>query len=166
MRLLKLVEASRVVAVVTVCLVGLAQHLALAQRDPLIGAWQLNPAKSTFSPGPPPRSQTLIYSEQGLALKATNRGIDAQGKRSTLEFTIAYDEKDYPTLGSRDYDLSAYRRIDAHTSEFTRKKGGKVVQRGTRVLSKDGNTLIFTVKGVDASGRKISNVVVFEREER
>ena len=165
MRRLKPVAGCRVGVLLTVCLVTpFAQHLALAQRDPLIGTWQLIISKSRYNPGPPPKNQTLVYAASGLALKATNRGIDAQGKPTTLEFTIAHDEKYYPTLGSRDYDTSAYKRIDAYTSEFTRKKAGKVVQRGTRVLSKDGNTLTFTVKGVDANGLKIDNVVVYERQ--
>ncbi|HEX4239871.1 MAG TPA: hypothetical protein VHZ53_00560, partial [Steroidobacteraceae bacterium] len=35
--------------------------------DPVIGTWQLNAAKSTFSPGPGPKSQTRTYAESGGA---------------------------------------------------------------------------------------------------
>jgi hypothetical protein len=45
---------------------------AFAQSNPLfnsvIGTWKLNLAKSTYSPGPPPRSRTLILQAEGQAL--------------------------------------------------------------------------------------------------
>ena len=46
--------------------------------------------------------------------------------------------------GLPDYDTAATRRVDAYTSETTRKKNGKVVQTVRRELSPDGRTLILT----------------------
>ena len=37
-----------------------AQSVA-AEQDALIGAWQLDLAKSRYVPGPPPRSETRTY---------------------------------------------------------------------------------------------------------
>jgi hypothetical protein len=48
--------------------------------------------------------------------------------------------------------------------EFVRLKDGKEVQRGTRVVSTDGKTLIFSTKGVNASGQQIDNVAVYEKQ--
>jgi hypothetical protein len=33
-----------------------------AAPDPVIGTWQLNVSKSTFTPGPAPKSETRTYS--------------------------------------------------------------------------------------------------------
>jgi hypothetical protein len=48
--------------------------------------------------------------------------------------------------------------------EFTRKKGGKVVQTGTNVVSKDGKTRTISSKGFDAKGQKINNIAVYDKQ--
>ncbi|HYT88202.1 MAG TPA: hypothetical protein VEL76_05745 [Gemmataceae bacterium] len=45
----------------------------------------------------------------------------------------------------------------------TLKKAGKVVQTTTRVVSKDGETLTLTVKGTNAEGRVVNDVLVFDK---
>jgi hypothetical protein len=42
-----------------------APQVGLTQSNPLIGTWKLNLAKSKFSPGPPPKSQTLTFEGRG-----------------------------------------------------------------------------------------------------
>ncbi|MFN2445701.1 MAG: hypothetical protein ABR606_09005 [Vicinamibacterales bacterium] len=56
------------------------------------------------------------------------------------------------------------KRIDAYTVEFTREKGGKVVQTGTNVVAKDGKSRTVTTKGTNAQGQQISNVAVYEKQ--
>jgi hypothetical protein len=53
-------------------ILALATNAALA-ADAAVGTWKLNVAKSTFSPGPVPKSQTRSYAEsaQGLTLAVT-----------------------------------------------------------------------------------------------
>ena len=50
------------------------------------------------------------------------------------------------------------------TTERVDSKGGKTVTTYTRVVSKDGKTMTVTVKGTDAKGQAVSNVVVFEKK--
>jgi hypothetical protein len=140
-------------------------HAAFAQRDPFVGLWQLNATKSTYSPGPPPKSQRLVYSMAGQTLKAINQGIDGEGKATKVEFTIVYDGHDYPSVGSPDYDSSAYTRVDPYNSTFVRKFAGQVVMIGTRSISKDGKMLTITTKGVNAQGRTVNNVSVWEKRQ-
>ena len=33
--------------------------------DPVLGTWTLNPAKSSYKPGPTPRGQTRVYQQTG-----------------------------------------------------------------------------------------------------
>jgi len=52
--------------VLAVCVITTFPSHAFAQGpNPLIGAWTLNIAKSTFSPGPPPKSATRTYTQNG-----------------------------------------------------------------------------------------------------
>ena len=56
-----------------------------AQQDPLLGTWKLNLAKSKYSPGMPPKSQTLKFEAQGDALKITADTANADGTVAHLE---------------------------------------------------------------------------------
>ena len=138
--------------------------LSAQAADPTSGTWELNLAKSKFSPGPPPKSQTRTYEVTGEDVKFTAKGINAEGKPILVEYTAKYDGKDYPVTGSKDFDAISLRRVDVVTAEGTSKKAGKVVQTSKRVVSKDGKTLTLTVKGKNAKGQAVDNVMVFDKQ--
>jgi hypothetical protein len=66
-------------------------QIGFAQSDPLIGTWKLNLAKSTYSPGPPPRSQTATFQAEGQGLRETLQAINAQGDPANGVFMIFDD---------------------------------------------------------------------------
>jgi hypothetical protein len=66
--------------------------------------------------------------------------------------------------GSPNFDSSLYTRVDGNSTDYTRKRSGKIVETGRRVLSKDGNTLTFTAQGTDAKAQKFTYTTVFERQ--
>jgi hypothetical protein len=139
-------------------------RVGLAQADPHMGTWVLNVAKSKYSPGPVPKEQTSVYSMAGKGIKVAVKGVGADGKPTMTDFTANLDGTDAPVKGNADWDAIAVKRIDSHTLEFTRKRGGKVVQTATSVVSKDGKTRTVTATGVNAQGQKISTVGVYERK--
>ena len=155
-------------ALTGMALLGLAAaglpQLGFAQSSPLIGTWKLNLDKSKFSPGPPPRSSTGTFTQDGQNIRATNQTIDAQGNPVTTVFMHIYDGQPHPTTGSPDVDASAYTRVDANTIIYTRLKAGKLIAIGTFVMSQDGKTLTFTLTGTDASGRLGTNVAVYDKQ--
>ncbi len=154
----------RTLAIGAVLTLGFRPLSLLAQgTDPAAGTWELNLAKSKFSPGPPPKSQTRTYEVTGADVKYTLKGIDAEGKPTLVQYSAKYDGKDYPVTGSQDFDAIALKRVDAVTAQATLKKGGKVAQTGTRVVSKDGKTLTLTTTGKDAKGQAVNNVLVFDK---
>ena len=135
-----------------------------AQTDPHVGTWVLNVAKSKYTPGPLPKEQTSVYSAAGQGLKVSTKGVGADGKPTTTEFTAMFDGKDHAVTGNPDWDSTSMKRVDSHTIEFTRKKGGKVVQTATSVVSKDGKTRTITTTGTNAQGQKVNNVGVYEKK--
>jgi hypothetical protein len=140
-------------------------QLGLAQTNQPTGTWKLNLAKSKFSPGPPPRSQTLTYETVGQGFKATNEGVDAQGNPTKGVFGVYfYDGKSYPITGVPDFDASSYKAVNESTVEMTRTKAGKVIQTQTRVMSPDGKTLTFTATGTNAKGEQINNIAVYDKQ--
>jgi hypothetical protein len=138
-------------------------NLSGQATDPAAGTWELNLEKSKFSPGPPPKSLTRTYEVTRAGVKYTAKGIDADGKPTLVQFTAKYDGKDYPVTGSPDFDAISLKRIDAFKSEATLKKAGKVVQTITRVVSQDSETLTLTVKGTNAKGQTVNDVLVFDK---
>src|SRR5437899_12905707 len=132
--------------------------------DPRIGTWKLNVAKSTYSPGPPPQSQTLKIEASAQGEKVTTDGINAAGAPITGQYTANYDGKDYPLTGSQNADTVSLKRIDARTTVRTDKKGGKVAQTLRRVVSQDGKTMTVTTKGTNAEGQAVNNVAVFNKQ--
>lgn len=137
--------------------------LSAQATDPASGTWELNLAKSKFSPGPPPKSQTRTFEVTGADVKYTLKGIDAEGKPTLVQYTAKYDGKDYPVTGSPDFDAISLKHVDAVTTEATTKKGGKVVATTKRVVSKDGKTLTLTTIGTNAKGQAVNNVTVFDK---
>ena len=138
-------------------------QLAAQSTDPIVGTWVLNVAKSTFSPGPAPKSQSRTYVVAGQEIKATSKGVDGDGKPTAGEWTSVYDGKDRALTGDPDADLLSLKRIDAFTTEFTEKKAGKVVLTGTRSISRDGKVMTITTKGTNAKGQTVNDVLVFEK---
>ena len=80
----------------TAAAIWLIATLALSQStDPWIGTWKLNVAKSTFSPGPPPGSNTVkIEVVAGGGQKQTFDGINAQGRPFHSERVTKFDGAD------------------------------------------------------------------------
>ena len=111
------------------------RYPAAQDANPILGTWVLNVAKSTFSPGPAPRSESRTYimetektkltargvTEPGTyvsvrqEIKATSQGVDEYGQPLTREWTIVYDGRDRPMTGDSDVDMLSLRRIDAFT---------------------------------------------------
>lgn len=133
--------------------------------DANIGTWTLNVAKSKFTPGPSPKSQTLKiepWGDDGVTYTAD--GVGPDGKPSRWEFQAKYDGKDYPFKGNPDADTIAYKRVDGYTVEATTKLKGKPSGNVKVVVSKDGKTRTLYQTGKNAAGQDINNVLVYEKQ--
>ena len=148
-------------------LLGLAMvalpQVSFAQSGSLIGTWKLNLDKSKLV-GPPPRSATLTYTQDGQNMRSTAQGIDAQGNPTMVVFMHIYDGMPHPTTGSPVYDASAYTRVDGNTLIVARFKAGKLVQIGTLVVSQDGKTLTGPSTGTQANGQLGNTILVYDRQ--
>ena len=131
--------------------------------DAVDGTWNLNVAKSKFS-GTAPKSGTRVYTESADGTTLDQKLVAADGKEMSMHVTLAYDGKDRPITGNPDADSGAGKAIDAHTTEFTLKKGGKVVGSVHRVVSADGKTLTINNKGTHTDGKTYDDTLVFDKQ--
>jgi hypothetical protein len=151
--------------VVTLGLVASQASVTSAQGELRVGTWELNLAKSTFSPGPPPQRQTLTFRQAGPQWIALLQGVNASGKPINPDMNnlaITFDGRDHPTA-TVDYDTTAWKRSGANKYEVLRKRAGKVVLTSTNEISIDGKTMTITTKGVDANGQPVHNVRVYDK---
>jgi len=155
----------RTLLVGTVLAIGAAtMALAAAGPDPAIGTWTLNVAKSTFSPGPAPKSQTRTYAASADGTTLTVNGVGADGSAMSQQSTFKYDGKPYPMTGSSDYDAIALKRVNGSTVKSTMTKAGKQVGTTTRSVSAHGKVLTLSSKFTGADGKPNDNVAVYDKQ--
>jgi hypothetical protein len=142
-----------------------AMTIAFASDSaPLVGTWQLNVSKSTFTAGSAPKSQTRTYTQSGSSITLMMKTVATDGKEATQQTTYQLDGKDYPVSGSPDYDSLTGKQVNARTASFTLKRAGKAVGTTTRTVSKDGKHLTSKSRATSANGEKSESVMVFDKQ--
>jgi hypothetical protein len=158
-------RACLLAATVGVSAAVLAGTVLAQAADPQVGNWTLNVAKSTFSPGPAPKSATTKIEAAGAGTRVIVDQTMADGTVRHWEVTANYDGKDAAITGENpDADMVARTRVNANTVKSVSKKGGKVTFTQTSTVSADGKTRTVTTRGVNASGQKVNNVAVYEKQ--
>ncbi|MDB6046689.1 MAG: hypothetical protein JWM63_5240 [Gammaproteobacteria bacterium] len=132
--------------------------------DPVVGTWQLDVPKSTFTSGPALKSQTRTYSQSGPSITLVMKTVGADGKEVTSHTTYLLDGKDFPVKGNPDYDSLSGKQVDSNTAKFTLKKGSKTVGTTSRTVSKDGKTMTSKSNITTADGEKSESVMVFDKQ--
>jgi len=127
---------------------------AQAPGNPRYGRWKLK------SDAPPPTSNVMTYEplNGGKGMKIT---IDATGKDGVATkwgYNTMFDGKDEPLYGNPGTDTGSVRIVTDRINEIVYKKGGKVTQVLTNVLSPDGNTIVVMYMRMDPEGKITTNV--------
>ena len=143
---------------------ALTLFVATAGADQLSGTWSMNAEKSMYSPGPPPKSLTVVIESDENNYKVDATGTDGDGKPIHVQYSAKFDGKDYPATGIANADAVSVKRIDAITVETLQKKDGKVVMTVTTKVSADGKSRTSTWRGKNAEGKDVHNVVVFDKK--
>ena len=151
--------------------------------DPLIGTWKQNTAQSTYNPAEnqPPKGWYAVrqYEAGGDgSIVAITMNVDAPGLPSLRAISAAnYDGKEYPqhTVATLAMSLSShigpgvdrtisYTRVDPYTVQIIQRQGGAIVAKSTRTISRDGKTMTDRSDYVNAAGKRVTDVLVFEKQ--
>ena len=149
---------------IVMILTALTLFVATARADQLSGTWNMNAEKSMYSPGPAPKSLTVVIESDENNYKVDATGTDGDGKPIHVQYSAKFDGKDYPASGIANADTVSVKRIDANTVETIQKKDGKVVMTVTTKVSADGKSRTSTWRGKNAEGKDVHNVVVFDKK--
>ena len=147
-------------------LIGSRQALAQA-KDPLIGSWELDTTKSTYTGAPagaPPFRREMKFERIDNGIKNTTITRDATGGVNTSEYMAKFDGKDYPAPVESALDTNSIMRVDANTIERMGKIKGQVVETVMYTVSQNGKVLTITQKGT-VNGINYGSVQVFDRQQ-
>jgi predicted nucleic acid-binding Zn ribbon protein len=127
------------------------------------GQWTLDVGRSTYSPGPTPRSQHAVLTAIPNGIRTVADRVEADGRMVHFEWSGTFDGKDRPVAGDPARDAVSVKKIDDYTLEVTNKKGGTVTTVLHSEYAKDGKSRVETITGVDARGRTIRNVTYWTK---
>ncbi len=137
-------------------LLALAAVLMAQTNDRFTGKWELNVAKSKFSPGPGPKSETVTNMDG----RTTIEGVDPEGKPFKWSFTPSNGAV-VPIEGME--NSTVREKVSGDTIDHTWNTATGNMH-GHGVLSKDGKVLKYTENGTDKQGRPVHDVFIFEKQ--
>lgn len=137
---------------------------AAQPTDPVIGTWTLDVAKSTYKPGPAPKSATVVIGAVGKGISVAVNAAMADGTAMKWSYTSARDGKDVPVTGNPSYDAANVTQTSPTEGKIVYKKAGKAVVTSETSVSKDGKTMTVTTKGTDPKGQALNIVAHYTKQ--
>lgn len=138
--------------------------LLFAGADPFVGTWHLNLMRSKWANGQPPKQQIVHMEETPQGVRYSSETINTDGTTTTSWYTAKYDGKEVHVVGNVYWDPVSLTRTDGKTVVATYRKRGNISAVATRMVSKDGNTMTITTVGKNRSGKKFTNVCIYDRK--
>ena len=139
-----------------------AQFRPTADPPPqLIGTWRLVIAKSKYTPGPPPRSETRTYRRQSDGVHGVVTRVLADGKSEKFEYMANFGQ-DIVVTGIPDYDRVTLRKVDELTSDAVLSHAGNVYGVARRAIAQDGRSMTITFDR-KSNDLRVHNIAVYEK---
>ena len=85
----------------TMLVTAVTLFVAAAAADQSSGTWKMNAEKSKYSPGPAPKSLTVVVESDDNNYKIEATGTDGDGKPLHVQYSAKFDGKDHPATGIR-----------------------------------------------------------------
>ena len=133
--------------------------------EPIVGTWKLDVAKSTYKPGPAPKSTTIVVEQAGKGIKVAVDAVNSDGSPLKWGFTSLRDGKEEAKVtGNPLFDTVTASRESANAGTNLYKKGGKLVMTTKVAIAADGKSMTVTSTGTDAKGQAVNNVAHYTKQ--
>jgi hypothetical protein len=126
-----------------------------------LGRWELDPETLDYEHGRPGRRAVYAIEAVDGGLQFTLDADDADGKPMHFVYGGTIDGQDVP-IPDTELTLSLTELGDG-SIESTLKKGEAVVDRWTRTVLEDGDTMLITQHGFTADGESFRNNGIYRR---
>jgi hypothetical protein len=136
-------------------------------KDPFIGVWKLNPAKSKYESGGAPTSFTRTYEDRGRGTIFMTTDVTIPQGSTRAYLVYRRDGKPYPeaAVGAESIRMVIVTAIDPRTEDVSVIVNGKASEKpSTITISADGMTMTQVVSGRDAKGKVFTNTVVYDKQ--
>ena len=116
--------------------------------NPRFGKWKLK------SNAPAPASNIMTYEPFGASgMKITIDAVNKDGEKSKWFYTTRFDGRDEPITGNPGADTGSVKVITPSINEIIYKKGGRISQVLTNVLSPDATSIGIIYMRMDENGK-------------
>ena len=147
-----------------IAIVGVAAAAGAQATEPIMGTWKLDAAKSTYKPGPAPKSTTIVVEPAGKGIKVAVDSVQADGAPLKWGFSSVRDGKtESPVTGNPMFDTVTTTKDSDTAGTNVYKKGGKVVMTTKVAVDATGKVLTVTTTGTDPKGQAVHNVGVYTK---
>ena len=133
-----------------------------SERSPFSGTWVANIAKSKRHPNHQFQSATMDFAVVGNTVTLKHGGVNAGGQQESGTVVLEADGKEHPIPEAPGITVVT-RWVGPRVLHTIGKSAGAQVGEQTYEVSTDGKTLTAKVAGVDASGSRFDQVIVFDR---
>ena len=128
------------------------------------GTWKRNLARSSYSPGPAPKTEQTVTMEivNGL-LQVTENGFNAEGRATRIAYVVNFDGSEHAVDAAQALTRT-YRWIDERRFEGVNRVKGDETTMIEYALAADASTYTLTTTGITAQGQLVHHVVVYEKQ--
>lgn len=130
--------------------------------DPFIGTWELDPTTLKYESGRPGKRATYMIEAIPNGLFFLLDGEDGEGRPIKFQYGGPTDGSAQPLPGGDGLEL-VLKRDGERTIESILKRGEAMLDRWTRELSPDGQTIKMTQFVSNPSGRTFQNASLYRR---
>ena len=134
-----------------------------AEGSPFSGTWVANIEKSKRHPNHLFQSATMQFVVVGNAVTLTHGGVNAGGQQESGKVVLHADGTEHPVPEAPGVTVLT-RWLGPRVLHTIGKSAGAQVGEQTYEVSTDGKTLTAKVSGIDASGARFDQVIVFDRK--
>lgn len=134
-----------------------------SENSPFSGTWVANIEKSKRDPNHQFQSATMEFSVAGDTVTLKHGGVNAGGQQESGTVVLQADGQERPISEAPGVTVVT-RWIGPRVLHTIGKSAGAQVGEQTYEVSTDGKTLTAKVSGVDASGARFDQVIVFDRK--
>jgi hypothetical protein len=152
------------IALTAIAALALGVAAGAQAPDPLVGTWKLDVAKSTYKPGPAPKSATVVIDAAGKGIKVAIDAVGGDGVAMKWGYTSMRDGMDAPVTGNPAYDTVGVTQASPTEGTIVYKKGDKAIVTVKTAVSKDGKTMTATTTGTDPKGQAMNNVALYTKQ--
>jgi hypothetical protein len=129
-----------------------------------VGTWKRDVARSSYSPGPPPKTeQTVTMEIVNRLLQVTENGFNAEGRPTRVAYIVNFDGTDQAVDAAQGLTRT-YRWIDERRFEGLNKVRGDDTTMVDFALAADARYYTLTTTGITAQGQLVHHVVVYEKQ--